>query len=169
MRAGATGSILAMNPSTETRLTEALLALAGALHQDVALSEELDRLVRLAARAIPRCTAASIAILVAGAPTTVAGSDQVAFELDAAQYDGDEGPCLAALGGDMVRVALLATDERFPHFAVGAADQRVRSVLSLPIGTGGAVTGTLNLYSRDENAFDADAGGDHRRLPRVDH
>lgn len=146
-----------MHPPPEARLTEALLALAGALHKDSALGGELDRLVRLAARTIPHCIGASITILVAGEPTSIAGSDEVVFELDAAQYEADEGPCLTALGGDMVRVAFLASDERFPHFAVGAADQRVRSVRSVPIESRGEVLGSLNLYSREEDAFDDDA------------
>jgi GAF domain-containing protein len=47
----------------------------------------------------------------------------------------------------------LRDDERFPHFAVGAADQRVVSVLSTPIRYDDATIGTLNIYSREADAF----------------
>ncbi len=47
--------------------------------------------------------------------------------------------------------------ERFPHFAVGAADLRIRSVLSTPIRNDGDVIGTLNLYSRQPEGFDEQA------------
>jgi len=70
------------------------------------------------------------------------------------QYDNGEGPCLAALGGDWVRVGYIPADERFPHFATGAADRRVLSVLSTPAIDHGLVVGSLNLYSRALEAFD---------------
>jgi GAF domain-containing protein len=82
-------------------------------------------------------------------------TDHIALELDLAQYSGDEGPCIRALAGNTIRVGYLPDDERFPHFAAGAADQRVLSVLSTPIRHDGAIIGTLNVYSRQSNAFDA--------------
>ena len=47
--------------------------------------------------------------------------------------------------------------ERFPHFALGAADQRIRSVLSVPIRHDDDLIGTLNLYSRQPDGFDEQA------------
>jgi GAF domain-containing protein len=134
-------------------LQDVLAALALALFTDRTLQADLERLARMSCTLIPGCTSGSIALLIDGDPTTVAVSDRVAFELDIVQYETDEGPCLTALGGRMVRVGVLASDERFPHFAVGAADQRVVSVLSTPIAHDGAVVGTLNLYSHHLGAF----------------
>ena len=99
----------------------------------------------------------SIAILVDGQPTTTAVTDHLAFELDLAQYDAGEGPCLTALGGQTVRFAVLDESERFPHFAIGAADRRIRSVLSTPIRHDDDIIGTLNLYSRQPDGFDEQA------------
>ena len=45
-----------------------------------------------------------------------------AFELDVVQYEAADGPCLTALGGRTVRFGILNETERFPHFAIGAAD-----------------------------------------------
>ncbi len=54
----------------------------------------------------------------------------------------------------MIRIAFVPTDERFPHFAIGAADRRVLSTLSIPIRLDAAhVIGTLNLYSNRQNGF----------------
>jgi transcriptional regulator with GAF, ATPase, and Fis domain len=63
-------------------------------------------------------------------------------------------PCITALSGSVIRVGFIADDERFPHFAAGAADRRVVSVLSIPMVSGTAVLGTLNLYSEERDAFD---------------
>lgn len=144
-------------------LEDVLASLALALFTARTLQADLDRLTRLACRLIPACSSGSIALLIDGAPTTVSVSDHVAFELDIVQYEEHEGPCLAALGGRMVRVGVLAADERFPHFAIGAADQRVASVLSTPITHDGAVIGTLNLYSQRTNGFD-EQGEDVARI-----
>jgi GAF domain-containing protein len=140
-----------------SQLQDVLAALALALFSERTLQADLERLARLSCQLIPACASGSLALLIDGTPTTVAVSDHVAFELDVVQYEQDEGPCLAALGGRMVRVGLLAADERFPHFAVGAADQRVASVLSTPIHHDGDVVGTLNLYSREPGGFDQPA------------
>jgi GAF domain-containing protein len=93
-------------------------------------------------------------MLVDGEPASVAVTDHVALELDMVQYRNDDGPCIAALGGEAVRIGFLPRDERFPHFAVGAADRRVLSVLSTPAIDHGEVVGSLNVYSRSQEAFD---------------
>jgi len=75
------------------------------------------------------------------------------------QYEADDGPCVAALGGEMIRIGYIPADERFPHFAGGAGDQRVQSVLSTPAIDRGQVVGSLNVYSRQRDAFDDRARG----------
>jgi GAF domain-containing protein len=146
-----------MEPDQE-ELALTLTKLAVAVLREKSLADDLRRLTRLTARLISRSTAVSIALLVDGEPTTVAVSDRVALEVDLVQYDNSEGPCLLALIGNSVRVAHLPTDERFPHFAIGAADQRIQSVLSTPIFYDNRVIGTINTYSTVEQAFsDADA------------
>ena len=59
-------------------------------------------------------------------------TDRVALQMDLVQYDNNEGPCITALTGETIRIGFAPTDQRFPHFAVGAADRRVLSVLSTP-------------------------------------
>ncbi|MEP7201172.1 MAG: GAF domain-containing protein [Ilumatobacteraceae bacterium] len=138
------------NPELTTTLT--LLALA--VLKERSLADDLQRLVRLATHHLRTSSGASIALLIDGQPSTVAITDHVALELDLTQYNVDEGPCITALAGRAIRVGYLSEDERFPHFAAGAADQRVLSVLSTPITYDDAVIGTLNVYSRQADAFD---------------
>jgi GAF domain-containing protein len=81
-------------------------------------------------------------------------TDRVTLQFDLVQYDAGDGPCVAALGGEMIRIGYLAADERFPRFARGAADRPVQSVLSTPAIDHGHVVGSLNPYSHDVDAFD---------------
>jgi GAF domain-containing protein len=146
-----------MSEQSRLQLQAALAELALEVFTSRTLSDNLERLVGVSCRLIPTCSAGSIAILVDGQPTTTAVSDHLAFELDLVQYDAGEGPCLTALGGQTVRFAVLDESERFPHFAIGAADRRIRSVLSTPIRHDDDIIGTLNLYSRQPDAFDEQA------------
>ena len=146
-----------MNERLSRQLQAALAELALAVFTSRALSENLERLLGVGCRLVPACASGSIAILVDGRPTTAAVTDHLAFELDVVQYDTGEGPCLTALGGQTIRFAVLDESELFPHFAIGAADRRIHSVLSTPIHHGDDVIGTLNLYSRLPDGFDEQA------------
>jgi GAF domain-containing protein len=146
-----------MSERLAPQLRTALAELALAVFTSRSLSENLGRLVGVACRLIPACASGSVALLVDGRPTTAAITDHLAIELDVAQYDAGDGPCLTALGGQTVRFAVLEESERFPHFAVGAADRRIRSVLSTPIRHDDGIIGTLNLYSRHVDGFDEQA------------
>ncbi len=146
-----------MDVPDEVRLTSVLIELAVAVLTDTSLRADLERLTRLAAQLIPDCSGASVSMLVDGQPTTMAVTDRVALQLDLVQYDHDDGPCVASLSGETIRIGFLPADERFPHFAAGAADQRVLSVLSTPAIDHGTVVGSLNLYSRRAEGFDESA------------
>jgi GAF domain-containing protein len=140
----------------EIRLADVLTKLALSLFNEQSLKSDLERLARLACRLLCGCSGASVSMLVEGEPSTVAVTDRVALELDLVQYDHNDGPCIAALGGEAIRIGFIPTDQRFPHFAIGAADRRVLSVLSTPAIDHGTVVGSLNVYSHEEDAFTND-------------
>jgi hypothetical protein len=146
-----------VDPFDDVELGETLGSLAVLLSTSDSVQHDLQRLAELTARLIPDCSGASISMLVEGAPTSVAMTDRFALQLDLVQYEHDDGPCITALGGEMIRIEFIAADERFPHFAQGAADQRVQSVLSVPAIDHGAVVGSLNIYSHRRDAFDGAA------------
>jgi GAF domain-containing protein len=139
------------------KLTQALVKLSGILFTQRSLNDDLERLVRLAAQVIPQTSGVSISMVIDGGFATVATTDQVTMELDLVQYDNSEGPCITALGGPIVRIGYIPVDERFPHFAIGAADRRVLSSLSIPIKHEDRIVGSLNLYSHQAHGFDQHA------------
>jgi GAF domain-containing protein len=139
----------------QSSLTRALVELSAILFSQQSMNEDLERLVRICSHVIPHTSGVSVSMLIDGEPRTVAVTDRVSMELDLVQYDNSEGPCLKALGGPTVRIGYIPHNEEFPHFAIGAADRRVVSSLSIPVRHEGQVIGSLNLYSQVPHAFDA--------------
>lgn len=118
------------------------------------LSTKLEAVAELVHHVLPQCDGASIALIVEEATFTGASSSQMAIEADMVQYRHGEGPCLSAADeASTVRIDLLSHDERFEHFAPGAIDVGVESVLSIPLVTGDVVVGSMNLYSSQPEAF----------------
>jgi len=138
----------------EEQLRAIITELARTTLTATSLRDDLEELIQFGCQVVPGCSSASIALLVDGSPTTVAVSEHVALELDIVQYDNQNGPCLAALNGERIRVDIVEADQRFRHFAIGAADHHVNSVLSMPIVHHHDVVGTLNFYSHEADAFD---------------
>jgi GAF domain-containing protein len=141
-----------------TEIVESLLALSDTLISERTLGLTLARIVDTATRSIPGCDAASVGLSLAGRPATATTSGRVALEVDLAQYDTDEGPCLEALRtSQTIRIHIVDAHESFPHFAPLAEQLGIRSILSVPARWGDVVVGTLNLYSRHDNSFDETA------------
>jgi hypothetical protein len=114
---------------------------------------------------LPRCGAASIALVVDGTPTTVSASEHVALGLDIVQCSCGEGSCLSGARRPSHSRRSRRRRRSLHHFATGAIEPGVHSVLSTPIIDNDDVIGTLNLYSREARAFDdtADHIADRRR------
>lgn len=120
------------------------------------LPAKLETVVGIAKRTVPNCDSAGIVLMIDGQPTTSAVSDHLAVEIDLVQYATGQGPCLAAMeDSHVVRIDVLDRDSRFTHFAPGALDLNLESVLSMPLPVGNSVVGALNMYSRVPHAFDA--------------
>ena len=141
-----------------TELVQSLLVLSDVLVSEQTLGMALARIVESATESIPGCDAASVALSIEGRPGTAAISARIALEVDLAQYDTDEGPCLEALrSARTVRLDIVESHEVFPHFASEAHRAGVRSFLSVPAVWRELVVGTLNVYSRSEDGFDETA------------
>src|SRR3954447_8144763 len=133
-----------------TRLSGVALA-----HSD--LDETLREICRIAVRAVPGAEGASVTTFPQGRPGALA-SDHWAQTLDELQFKEHEGPCLDAYRtGNMFRIPELKSEQRWPSYVPRALDQGARSVMSLPMAAEGSVIGALNLYSRESEAFDAEA------------
>jgi hypothetical protein len=83
-------------------------------------------------------------------------SDQLALDLDRAQYEDGDGPCMDAARERQRQYFDAATDgRRFPGFAAAAVERGVLSSISLPL-TSADRTAALNLYASSRYAFDAE-------------
>jgi hypothetical protein len=137
------------------RMVEAANELAGALTPGD-LDHTLGQITATAVRVLPHVDYASITINHSGGKLeTKAPTDDVLCELDAAQYELQEGPCYyAATEKAHIISANLAADERFPKYGPKALAAGVRSQAGLRLFTGRQAQGALNLYSRSVGAFE---------------
>jgi GAF domain-containing protein len=132
---------------------DAFDALAQFFVHDGTLGDTLLQVAQLACKAGP-ADMAGITMVVDGVPTTGVFTDPQAPQLDRAQYESEQGPCLDAFRHQRVyRIDSMGTDVRWPDFAREAARHGIESTLSLPITAREESLGALNLYSRTEAAF----------------
>ena len=135
----------------------ALQRLAEVIQNEDSLGAALASIAEAATTSIPGCDAASIALSLEGRPMTAATSARIALELDLAQYDAHDGPCLSALRSmSTLRLDIAEAVDSFPHFTRAAQLRGVVGVLSTPALWGDEIVGTMNLYSRT-GPFDATA------------
>jgi GAF domain-containing protein len=118
------------------------------------MPNKLEAIAEVIERTIPGADAVSIALVVGDATVTGAASSRIAVEADLVQYGHNQGPCITSVRKQTpVRIDVLRQDERYDHFAPGALEVGVESVLSVPIFWAGDVVGSVNLYSREPRAF----------------
>lgn len=138
-------------------LSESLAALSRHLVAEESLESTLQRVATLACRTLPGCGIAGVTMLRDGRPTTTVCTDDVALEIDDAQYRSGSGPCLQAFrDGRVIRLESIEADSRWPEFSDAAVARGVHSSLSLPLVVGDESLGALNLYGREEGAFGDD-------------
>ncbi|MHB8246019.1 MAG: GAF and ANTAR domain-containing protein [Acidimicrobiales bacterium] len=115
----------------------------------------LALVAQLAVVTIEGCDFAGV-FLPSGASVQIPGpADGVVTALDALVGVAGEAPCLDAIAQECpVYAEDLADDPRWPRFGPPALGYGVRSLLSLPMVTGGR-GGAFNLYSRYPRAFGA--------------
>jgi GAF domain-containing protein len=135
-------------------LTESLTALSRYFVGAGTLEETLLRVAELTVEAIEPADFVGLTMPVEGRQRTAVFTDPESPEIDQAQYDTGDGPCLTALETDRV-VVVESTREQGPWAAFRhvAAEHGVLSTLSLPMRAEHATVGAMNLYARRERAF----------------
>jgi len=149
------------------RLTEApptLLALAFAsiaehLYEAQTYDEVLARITRAAVATVAGADAASVTLPVDNSYRTVGPTTSTARQVDQAQYDSGEGPCLDAVETSSMVAAPSFPDERWPVLGATPTEHGVHSSISYQLkGNPGATgIGSLNIYAYTPDAFDDDA------------
>ncbi len=124
---------------------------------DATLHQTLHQVSQLACAAVESADMVGITMLVEGRPRTAVFTDDIAPQIDAAQYETGVGPCLDAFRHQAVyRIDDVGTDRQWRPFSEAAAAYGVQSSLSLPLVARHEGVGALNFYSRAPAAFSDD-------------
>src|SRR5687767_2281892 len=136
---------------SDSPLAESLSALARFFVGDGTLKQTLQRVSEMTVKAVPGADLVGITMMVEGRERTAVFTDQASPEVDQAQYDTGEGPCLDAFHHQRIyRIESTAEDGEWPAFRQACADHGIGSTLSLPLVVNKEGVGAMNLYSRAE-------------------
>lgn len=140
-------------------LAAALTEAARAISTPSSLGETLDAIVATVVLSLPEFSHAGISTTHRdGRIETMAGTDQLVWELDSLQYSMDQGPCVdAARSENVVTVEHARHDQRWPDYMPRAVERGLRAQLGLRLYDDRGTIGTLNLYSTDSETIDPDS------------
>jgi GAF domain-containing protein len=126
------------------------------------LDHTLGEITAAAVDVLPDVQYASITVKHAdGRLETAAPTDRLICDVDAKQYQLQQGPCYeAAVDAVHVTAPRLATDSRWPEYAAAAVSAGIQAQAGIRLFDAKASNGALNLYSQREGAF-ADLDGLH--------
>ena len=120
------------------------------------LDATLERITAAAVEVLPDVRYASITVKHAdGRLETLAPTDRLLCDLDAAQYELREGPCYEA-AVETVHVAAphLAEDDRWPRYAPVAVEAGIHAQAGIRLFDSKGSQGALNLYAERPGAFE---------------
>jgi GAF domain-containing protein len=141
-------------------LSEAVAALTQYFVGDATMGETLTRVAELATTTVPQAEFVGITMMVDGRVGTYVFTHPTVQEIDRAQYETGDGPCLDAYrDGIVVPIESTETETRWRKFCRVAYDNGILSTISLPMKPSPDRTiGAMNLYAREPYAFgDEDA------------
>jgi len=140
-------------------LAETLADVARALLDEDDVEATLKKITALAVETIDGSDHAGVSLIEGRRVSTPAASDDVPAQVDAIQYETDQGPCVDAIREhETFRIDDLASEDRWGEFSRRAAEETgVASMLSFRLFAQGDTMGALNLYSKQRSAFDDEA------------
>jgi GAF domain-containing protein len=135
-----------------------LARISAELSTDLAEAPTLEQITEHARSFVPGCDVASVTLRRRRRWRTVGATDPLGEDADRLQYSLGEGPCLDAAGDEPVLVSnRLAVEGRWPRWGPGVAELGVQSVISVRLLASGEVLGAVNLYARQESAYDTES------------
>jgi len=144
-------------PPNSECLTKGIEAMSRFYVGDATLQETLQQVSDLACEAVGPADMVGLTMMVDGRATTAVFTDEVAPEIDSAQYETGAGPCLDAFRNQQVyRIDDMESDVYWPAFSAAAFAHGLRSSMSVPLLASHAGVGALNFYSRDSAGFSDD-------------
>ncbi|WP_201787291.1 GAF and ANTAR domain-containing protein [Actinoplanes sp. TFC3] len=129
---------------------------ARTLQSEDSLGDTLDAIADAALHTVPGAEYAGLTTVERRREvSTPAATDDLVCQVDQAQYDTGQGPCLDAVYEKRtVRLADMSTETQWPDFTRRALKLGVRSMLSFQLYVQQDDLGALNLYSAKADAFD---------------
>jgi GAF domain-containing protein len=149
-----------MSATNDDPVHQALDALSSYLIGSDPLDATVRRVAEITVSAFPAARFAGISTLIEGEPCTAVFTDEMAPEIDAAQYESGEGPCLDSYRHRRIyRINDTESEKRWPSFTSAASGRGIRSTISFPMVANDEPVGALNLYSPEVAGFaDVDDG-----------
>ncbi|HEX2698625.1 MAG TPA: GAF and ANTAR domain-containing protein [Acidimicrobiales bacterium] len=137
------------------QLAETFAAISRVLLAEPDLQRTLDKMCELLVPTVEGCDHAVVTVVRDHELSSPASSDDVGPAVDAIQFEVGDGPCVEAIREHQTVVTDdLATEARWPRFARRAVEATgVRSMLAFRVFVGSDTMGSLNLYSKQPNAF----------------
>ncbi|WP_249998651.1 GAF and ANTAR domain-containing protein [Actinoplanes sp. M2I2] len=118
----------------------------------------LDTIADLAKNTIPGAKEVSVTLIRGENAYTAAFTGDLALKLDESQYRAGHGPCLdAAAAAATLSLPRIDQESRWPGWTPQALGSGVQSSLSVGLPVQEAVTGAMNIYATEPEAFDDDA------------
>ena len=135
---------LAMSASADS-----FARLAIEMHEAPGVEETIDAVVQFALQALS-CTYAGVALYTRGSrPEVAAVTDPVVADVYDLQLSSQTGPLVTALQEKTtVLIRDTTTDDRWPEWAAKVAALGVRSVLDVPLVTGGGAHQTVGVLGQ---------------------
>jgi serine phosphatase RsbU (regulator of sigma subunit) len=139
----------------EWAFAETIADVARLMQSGGTAQQTLQKIVELAPSMVDGCDHASVSVVEGDHFMTPASSDEVPETVDRIQYETGQGPCLDAIREhEVFLTGDLRTEIRWPDFSArAAAETGVLSMLSFRLFLDAATLGSLNLYSRRQDAF----------------
>ena len=136
-------------------LARMLVSAGNSIDDEDELLSVLQRVVGIAHDVIVGADSTGVTIDLGGRTFTAVHTDHRTLRVDSEQYEAGEGPCLhASRTRSIVLVDAVDAVDTWPRFASAAAEEGIRSFLAAPLFTPEHTLGSLNLYGRNQSAFD---------------
>lgn len=152
---GVSAAFVAAVVADPAAMAQTIAGLNVAVHDEHGLARLLGRAARVAASWVPGADWAGLTIRFDDTTFTAGETDPVVKTVDQVQYDTGVGPCVQALRtGTVVSAGPQVAVAAWPEFTARAAAVGMRSFLAAPLIGDGRARGAINLYSRNDAAFD---------------
>ena len=146
----------AQNPLVDVAL--ALRDVARSLEAEPDLHHTVEGIVAAVTDTVPGAENAGVSLWEGKSLRTVAATSDLVEKVNNLEHSLNEGPCLDALHMRRTyRIDDMSHEPRWPKFAATAQAHGIQSMLGYRLFTSGRTLGTLDLYSTQPNAFDAEA------------